>query len=108
MAAQTAILVAICLGSLASAQLTVNNPRGNSAAEPPARHSVSGTVLNASTGEPLSKALVKLDTPSGQFAAFTDPSGHFSLEHFSAQASEGFCLNSVQFANADLGRSAVF
>ena len=46
-----------------------------------ARHEFSGTVVNSATGEPLRKALVSLQTPEGQQAAFTDPSGHFSIEN---------------------------
>ncbi len=46
---------------------------------PAAKHEVTGVVLNAVTGEPVQRALVTLQTPSGQNAAFSDASGHFTL-----------------------------
>ncbi len=39
-------------------------------------HTVSGTVVNSVTGEPISRALVQI---GGQFAALTDHDGHFEF-----------------------------
>jgi hypothetical protein len=54
-------------------------PSGRTGEQPSsARHPVTGIVVNASTGEPLRRALVTLN---GQNAALTDAAGNFSMDN---------------------------
>ncbi|MDQ2776912.1 MAG: carboxypeptidase-like regulatory domain-containing protein [Acidobacteriota bacterium] len=62
-------------GRLLFGQIGLGRPGEQSSS---ARHPVTGTVVNASTGEPLRRALVTLD---GQNAAFTDTAGNFSMDN---------------------------
>src|SRR5947207_1867949 len=67
----TALSVFVCSGQVASLRPAVP-------AEHAQTYSLSGTVTNAATGEPIRRALVHVNGPV-QLAAFTGPDGRFQI-----------------------------
>ena len=69
----------LCFSGGQEGQITVGSapPPSQSNAQP--QRTIKGAVINSVTGEPIRRALVRINGP-GQSFAFTGPDGHFQLD----------------------------
>lgn len=95
------LLISCCSGQVASIS-------GQAASDPSKAHTVTGSVVNSVTGEPIRRALVQV----GASFAFTGPDGHFQMDgvpdgqaYATAQKPGFFNLEGAQQSMATVGSS---
>lgn len=88
----------VLLPSLAMCQTVAGFPSTNSNT-----YTLNGTVVNSVTGEPIRRALVRLQI-NGEHLAFSDSSGRFELDDLPAGQAMAFAQKPGYFAEQELER----
>jgi len=74
-----ALVLTVCCLCFGAKQIVSISGQAGSSQSSRAQRSVTGTVINSVTGEPIRRALVRLNGPTQSFA-FTTADGHFQMD----------------------------